>query len=408
MLKLKILRVAQRTLPARGGVELHTAMLSKKLVEMGHEVTLVVLNSLDQRDCGFGITYQKPFLVTKPIKPCLPSEEYWNGVRILRFPSKFQIFSYYWAPEMLRWLLKNAEKFDIMHTHCFRFSHNEFVALAHIKSKTPFVFTGHDKLLLDYMGVMPLIIDKIYRATVGKWLLNMCERVIAYDKDYAEEYHSLLGVPYDKISIIPNGLDYAHYSNLPNGKDLIEDLGTPEKVVLFIGRFIDYKNPVLLISSFKLVLERVPRACLLMIGKDYGLLSFCKSLVIDLGLKDNVVFIEDAPEEIKLQALSIADVCVIPSDYESFGQVSTESQASGVPVIVSYVGGLKHIVIEGKTGLFLKERTVSEIAEKIIFLLNNEDIRYKMGIEAKKYARTYSWESVANKTLEVYKEITKQ
>jgi len=399
------LQVAQRTIPAIGGVELHTAMISKKLVERGHEVTLVVLNSLDQRDCGFGITYQKPILITKPNEPRLPKEEYWNGVRIIRFPSKFQLFSYYWSPGMLSWLLKNAEKFDIMHTHTFRFSNNEFTALAHIKSKTPFVFTGHDKLMLDYMGFLSLTIDKVYRATVGRLLLKMAERVIAFDKDYAVDYRNLLGVTNEKIRIISNGIDYAYYNDLPNGNELRDVLGNPEKVVLFIGRFIDYKKPDLLVASFKLVLERFPRSCLLMIGKDYGLLPYCRRLAIDLGLKEKVIFIEDAPEEIKLQALSIADVCVIPSDYESFGFVALEAQASGVPVIASYVGGLKYLLEEDKTGLFLKERSTTEIAEKIVFLLENEAVRDRMSLEAKKYAGNYSWDSVANKLLEVYREV---
>jgi len=372
---------------------------------MGHEVTLLVLNSLDQRDCGFGFTYQKPFLITKPIEPSLPKEENWNGVRILRFPSKFQLFSYYWSPGMLRWLLKNAENFDIMHTHTFRFSNNEFTALAHIKSKTPYVFTGHDKLLLDNMGFLPLIIDKLYRATAGKLLLKMAERVIAFDKDYAEDYRNLIGVPNEKIRIVSNGVDYNHYNALPDGDDLREELGNPEKVILFIGRFIDYKKPDLLIASFKLVLEQFPRACLLMIGKDYVLLPHCRKLSIDLGLKENVIFIEDAPEKIKLQALSITDVCVIPSDYESFGIVALEAQSSGVPVIASEVGGLKYHIEEGKTGLFLKEINNKEIAEKIIFLLENEAVRDRMSLEAKKYARNYSWDSVANKLLEVYKEV---
>ncbi|GAG77566.1 unnamed protein product [marine sediment metagenome] len=259
--------------------------------------------------------------------------------------------------------------------------------------------------MLDYMGFPSLVIDTIYRATIGRLLLNMAERVIAYDKDYAEDYHRLFGVPNEKIRIIPNGLDYKYYNDLPNGNELREVLGNPEKVILFIGRFIDYKKPDLLVASFKLVLERFPKSCLLMIGKDYGLLPYCRRLSIKLGFKENVIFFENAPEEIKLQALSIADVCVIPSDYESFGQVATEAQASGVPVIASYVGGLKYIVVEGKTGLFLKEKTTKEIAEKIIFLLKNEAVRDRMSLEAKKHARNYSWDSVANKSLEVYEEV---
>ena len=408
---MKILQVAERTYPARGGVELHTAKISELLVKRGHHVTLVVLNSEDPRDCGYGVTYQKPYLVTRPRKPVLPREEYWNGVRMLRFESKIQLFSYYWSPAMLAWLLENAGEFDIMHTHALRFSNNEFTALAHVKSRTPFILTGHNKLKLDYMGLLALTIDKVYRATIGKLLLSMAERVIAFDKDYAEDYHKLYGVPDEKIRIVPNGVDYAYYNDLPDGYELKEVLGNPENILLYIGRFIDSKNPELLIASFKSVLKRFPKSCLLMIGEDYGSLPYCRNLATALGLKEKVVFIEDTHrqvkcthEEIKLQALAIADICIIPSDYESFSLVALEAQAAGVPVIASYIGGLKHVVVEGKTGLFLKERTTHEIAEKINFLLRNDNTRSEMSSNARKFARNFSWDLVTDSLLNIYKE----
>jgi glycosyltransferase involved in cell wall biosynthesis len=401
----KILQIAERTYPARGGVELHVARISEALVKMGHQVTVVVFNSMNIRDCGYGIAYQKPHLVIRPIKPVLPSEEYRNGVRILRFESKAQLFSYYWSPSMLSWLLENSDKFDVMHTHTYRFSNNEFTALAHVKNKTPFVFTGHDELQLEYMGFLPLVIDKVYSATLGRLLVNMAEKVIAFDKDYAKQYHRYLGVPNYKIRIIPNGVDWAYFNNLPDGHKLKEAIGNPQNVLLYIGRFIDYKNPDLLIASFKIVLKYFPNSRLIMIGADYGLLSQCKKLAASLDLTDKVIFFENANEETKLQALNIADVCLIPSDYESFGLVALEAQAAGVPVIASWAGGLKHIIVEGKTGLFLKEITVREIADKILLLLNSGSIRSSMGSNGKEFARNFSWDTVSDRLLDLYKEI---
>jgi glycosyltransferase involved in cell wall biosynthesis len=409
---MRILQVAERSYPAKGGVEMHTAKISETLVKKGHRVTLIVFNSLDTRDCGYGITYQKPYLVMRPKKPVLPREEYWNGVRILRFESKMQLFSYYWSPAMLSWLMENANKFDIMHTHTLRFSNNEFTALASIKSKTPFVLTGHDKLRLDYIGILPLIIDDVYRATIGRFLLNMAKKVIAFDEEYANDYRKLYHLPDEKIRIIPNGVDYEYYNNLPSGAELKEALGNPEHVVLFIGRFIDSKNPDLLVASFKSILRRFPKSCLLMIGKDYGLLPYCQKMAKSLNLEEKVFFVDEGHEkiegthdEIKLQALRIADVCVIPSDYESFSLVALESQAAGVPVISSYVGGLKHVILEGKTGLFLGDTTVNEIVEKVCLLLGNKDLRYTMSANAKEFARRFSWDNVVNSLLEVYNEI---
>jgi D-inositol-3-phosphate glycosyltransferase len=374
---------------------------------MGHNVTLVVFNSVDPRDCGFGITYQKPHLVARPNKPILPKEESLNGVHILRFESKLQLYSYYWSPGMLVWLLENSGEFDLIHTHTLRFSNNEFTGLAHLRTGTPFIVTGHDKLRLDYMGTPTLIIDKMYRATAGRLLLNMAERVIAFDKDYYNDYQEFYGVPSDKIRIIPNGIDSSYYDNLPYGNELREVLGNPEQIILYVGRFIDYKRPDLLIASFRLISEHFPKSCLLMLGKDYGMLRYCRKLAIDLGLAKRVFFMEDAEEEVKLQALSIADVCVVPSEYESFGLIALEAQASGVPVVASRKGGLKYLLKESETGLFLDERTAKEIAEKVVFLLAHDAVRARMSLAAEEYAKNYSWNNVASELLEVYEEVRK-
>lgn len=401
---MKILQIAERTYPAKGGVELHVAKISEALTKRGHNVTVAVFNSLNPRDCGYGITYQRPFLVTKPQKPVLPQEEYWKGIRILRFESKVQLFSYYWSPAMLSWLLENAEEFDIMHTHTYRFSNNEFTALAHIKSKTPFIFTGHDKLRLDQMGPFVLTLDKAYGAIIGRHLLNMAKKVIAFDEDYAYNYRKFLGIANDRIRIIPNGISSEDYAHLPDGSKLRELLGNPQKVLLYIGRFIDYKNPDLVIASFKIVLKHFPNSSLVMIGADYGSLSYCRKFATSLGLADKVYFIESSNEATKLQALDIADVCLIPSDYESFGLVALEAQAAGVPVIASRVGGLKYLIVEGKTGLFLREITVEEIAHKILFLFNSCWIRSSMGSNGRKFARNFSWDKVTDRLLDVYNE----
>jgi D-inositol-3-phosphate glycosyltransferase len=255
------------------------------------------------------------------------------------------------------------------------------------------------------MGPFALTLDKFYRATIGRLLLNMAERVIAFDKDYAEDYCRFYRVPNKKIRIIPNGIDYSYYNQSPNSDDLKDTLGNPENIILYIGRFIDYKKPDLLIASFRLVLKHFPKSCLLMIGKDYGLLPYCRKLAFSLGLKQKVVFIEDASEETKLKALKIADVVVIPSDYESFGLVALEAQAAGVPVVASKVGGLKYLIQDGLTGLFLTTRETKEIASKIMFLLDNSEIRTKMSFEARKNASKYSWDNVTNEIIKVYEEI---
>jgi glycogen synthase len=405
---MKILEVAWRAYPAIGGAEVHVTRISEELVKKGHQVTLAVFNSRDPRDCGYGLTYQKPYLVTTRTKP-LPfsSEEMRNGVRILRFESFLQMYSYYWSPKMLAWLLNNSGDFDIVHTHVFRFSHNEFVGLAHLKNSTPFILTAHDKLKLDYMGQLASTIDDVYRSTLGRILLRMANKVIAFGSFDSIEFHTLYGVPFEKIAIIPNGIDFECFVNLPDGSELLETLNNPDHVVLYLGRFIDYKKPDLLISSFPKVLKYFPNSHLLMVGKDFGLLHYCKELVKNLRLEKKVTFIENASEEMKLTALSIADMCVIPSIFETFPLVALEAAAAGVPVIARNVGGLQDIVVNGKTGILLNIMGYTEIAEEIVDLLSKNAKMVEMQKNAKLLARNFSWEKVTEKLTVIYKEALK-
>ncbi|MCW4045318.1 MAG: glycosyltransferase family 4 protein [Candidatus Bathyarchaeota archaeon] len=399
---LKILQVAERTHPARGGVELHTAMISKQLVERGHDVTLVVFNSLDPNDCGFGITYEKPYFITRPRKPSLSEVDFWKGVKILRFPSEAQLLSYYWSPMMLHWLVNHIHEFDVVHTHCFRFSNNEFATLASLlrNPRVPIVFTCHDAAVLDYMGLRARLLDGVYRRTVGKKLVSIADRLIALTETNAKEYENFLFADPIKIRIVPNGIDFEKYQNLPDPSDLKKQLGNPEQILLFIGRFLSYKNPDKLILAFREIRAKFPNSHLVMIGKDYGLLNYCKKLA-----DGHVTIFENASEELKLRSLAMADLCVIPSSYEGFGIVALEAQAAGVPVIATKSGGLTHCLIDKVTGYHIKSPTSDEIVSVASFLLDHPELRKGMGRAGKKFSKEFSWNLVAEKLENIYGEL---
>ena len=139
-----------------------------------------------------------------------------------------------------------------------------------------------------------------------------------------------------------------------------------------------------------------------MIGKDYGMLNHCKELASDLGKQ--VTFLENAPENLKLKALALANLCVVPSSYEGFGIVALEAQASEVPVITGKKGGLRDVLIHGVTGLHINP-IINHIAESICFLLNRPDLQRKMGREGKRFAKRFSWNDAVSKLEEVYQEI---
>jgi N-acetyl-alpha-D-glucosaminyl L-malate synthase BshA len=120
---------------------------------------------------------------------------------------------------------------------------------------------------------------------------------------------------------------------------------------------------------FAKVIEKIPSK-LLMVG-DGGERSLCERLSRDLGISEHVRFLgkQDAIEEI----LSVSDLFLMPSQSESFGLAALEAMACKVPVISSNAGGLPELNIEGVTGFLKDVGDVDGMAERAIYILEDED-----------------------------------
>jgi len=104
---------------------------------------------------------------------------------------------------------------------------------------------------------------------------------------------------------------------------------------------------------------------------------------------------------------SAADVCVIPSYYESFGMVALEAMACGVPVVAARVGGLQSTVRDGETGYLIPWHCPEPFAERLELLLGNETLRSRLGKASRIVAESYRWSGVADQLMELYDEVGK-
>jgi D-inositol-3-phosphate glycosyltransferase len=102
---------------------------------------------------------------------------------------------------------------------------------------------------------------------------------------------------------------------------------------------------------------------------------------------------------------SAADVCVVPSFYESFGLVALEAMACGTPVVASRVGGLAGTVRDGETGYLIPWRCPEPFAERLELLLDNEELRRAMGHSAREAVERYRWGNVAEAVVAIYREL---
>ena len=100
-----------------------------------------------------------------------------------------------------------------------------------------------------------------------------------------------------------------------------------------------------------------------------------------------------------------ADVCVVPSFYESFGLVALEAMACGTPVVASRVGGLSVAVRDSETGYLIPWRCPEPFAERIELLLDNEELRQQFGLAAREEVERFRWSNVAEAVLGLYGEV---
>jgi glycosyltransferase involved in cell wall biosynthesis len=123
------------------------------------------------------------------------------------------------------------------------------------------------------------------------------------------------------------------------------------------------------------------------------------------GVADRVLFCGRRSRDELPKYYSAADVCVVPSYYESFGLVALEAMACGTPVVASRVGGLAGTVRDGETGYLVPWRCPEPFAERLDLLLANEELRGAFGRTAREYVEAYRWSNVADAVDALYREL---
>ena len=104
---------------------------------------------------------------------------------------------------------------------------------------------------------------------------------------------------------------------------------------------------------------------------------------------------------------TLADVCVVPSIYEPFGLVALEAMASGCPCIVADTGGLREVVPHDEVGLRFRARDPESLAEMTIRMLEDAQLFRRLTAEAFNHLRSFDWGDVAERTAELYEELTR-
>ena len=237
-----------------------------------------------------------------------------------------------------------------------------------------------------------------------EWMLTYeSSEVIVNSKFMKNDLQRLFGLPYEKINVVPNGINTTVYNGLEKDYDFRRKYAMDnEKIILFMGRLVYEKGVQHLISAMPKILEGYQDAKLIIAGKG-GMTEQLKAQVEAMGLGDKVYFTGYLNAKQVSKMYKCADISVFPSTYEPFGIVALEAMLAGVPTVVSDVGGLNEIVEHRVDGMKSYAGNPNSLADSILELLLNPELCDKVTKKAKqKVKNEYNWAKIAQDTYFTY------
>jgi len=233
-------------------------------------------------------------------------------------------------------------------------------------------------------------------------------RVIAVSQPVKEHLIKDFGVNAKNITLIYNGIDIERFKDrdIEFKTEMKKSLGlADEPVIGIVGRLSDIKGHSFLIEAMKRVVEKIPRARLVIVGEgkmQKKLVALCRRL----GIEKNILFIPSVREIGDI--LSIMDVFAMPSLKEGLGLALMEAMACGLAVIGSDVGGIKDLVRNGVNGMLVEPADSCGLACAILELLEDKGKRKSLGQQAQiLIGQNFSQEKMIIETERAYTEFLK-
>lgn len=280
------------------------------------------------------------------------------------------------------WRLAREGAIDLIHAH-WALPQGWVAGLLRSRLGIPVLTTTHGADLYALRHGLP------HKAK--RWALQTSDRVAPVSSSLRREVLAL-GVPEERVRVLPMGVDTGRFRPEAASPELRHHLNADGPVVLFVGRLVEKKGARYAVEAMPALRCAHPTAKLVVVG-DGPERRALEELAHGLRLDGAVDFTGALPNESLPAYLASADVLVGPSvvesngDTESFGVVFAEAMASGCPVVATDVGGIADLVVDGETGVLVRERSAEAIADAVSRLLDDDTGRQRMGEDGVSWVR---------------------
>jgi len=394
---MKILSVTQSYYPFldRGGPTVKVRAIAHGLANAGHEVTVLTAD--------LGITEDTPDL--GPTERSRWGVEAGDaGVRVIYLRTLASYRALTWNPGVPVFCQEHLRDYDLVHIYGLYDLIGARVAMACRGIRVPY--------LVEPMGMFRPIVRSLYRKRlyhtfIGRRMLAGARRIVATAE---QEKQELLagGLSASKIVVRRNGIEVPE--ELPALGTFRDKWGIARnaKLILFLGRLVSKKSPDLILEAFSRWQRHSSRSSdslLVLAGPDEndGFRKALETTAANLGLNGGVLFTGPLYGQAKWAAYRDADLFVLPSVNENFGNTAAEAIACGTPVLVTDQCGIAPIVNHG-AGLVVPHDCAAMEAG-LHQILDNTAVAARLRTGCTDVARLLTWETPLSEMHNLYMEI---
>ena len=316
---------------------------------------------------------------------------------------------YAYLPEFLNQLNAFREeeglKYDVVHSHYWLSS---WIGRELSQEMgVPHVVTFHTLGLIK-MQSRAGEVEQAERPVVEAEVMATADRIIAFSPHERDAMARLYGADAGKVSLVPCGVDLSVFR--PLDRDSVRArLGlNGDKILLYVGRIEPLKGLDLLVETAA-QMDSQDGVRVMVVGADVNgdrELDRVKQLARERDLEDKIDFVGQVDHKELPLYYNAADVCVVPSYYESFGLVALEAMACGTPVVATRVGGLSTIIQHGRTGYLKSWRCPEAFANSVEMIISSNGLQQSLGEAARKRAEGMGWDNVAAMMWDEYAVLT--
>ncbi|HOW13088.1 MAG TPA: glycosyltransferase family 4 protein [Candidatus Pacearchaeota archaeon] len=325
-----------------------------------------------------------------------PASETLNNKIKIFYSSKTSFFS---IIKNLRKIIKQNQ-IDIVHAQGTRAACWTRILFLFSKNRPKIIYTLHGFHIIRKNFVVKNILLFFER------ILNRCVDVLVCvgesDKNLVLKYKTILS---NKIKVIKNGIDLLKFQINPESAENIKhELNLNNKLILSsIARLHPQKDILTILNSIKIISSKIDNFILLIIG-DGPLRLSLERQVKNLNITDKVIFL-GARKDVPI-LINISDIIILSTNWEGLPLIPLEAGASKKPIVASNVDGVRETIIDGKTGFLFKQGSAEDLSDKLLKLVQSEELRKEMGENGFKYvSENFSKEKMIKEYQNLYMDL---